>query len=101
MGLSSCDTGYPFSAASRRQGRECARRLLGHALSSDLRGLSEVPVRMTQADLALMLGAGRSRTNAALKTLERRGLIRVGYRGITIIDLPGLRVLAGPETYAY
>jgi|SRR5688500_691467 len=78
-----------------------ARRILGHALSRDLRGLSEVPVRMTQADLALMLGAGRSRTNAALKTLERRGLIRVGYRGITIIDLPGLRALAGPGTHAY
>ena len=78
-----------------------ARRLLGHALSSDLRGLREVPLRMTQADLALMLGAGRSRTNAALKTLERRGLIRVGYRGITIIDLPALRALAGPGTYAY
>jgi len=78
-----------------------ARRLLGHALSSDLRGLTQVPVRMTQADLALMLGASRSRTNAALKILERRSLIRVGYRGITIIDLPGLRALAGPGIYAY
>ena len=50
-----------------------ARRLLGHALSSDLRGLKEIQVRMTQADLALMLGASRSRTNAAIKTLEKRG----------------------------
>jgi CRP/FNR family transcriptional regulator, cyclic AMP receptor protein len=78
-----------------------ARRLLGHALSSDLRGLRQVEVRMTQADLALMLGASRSRTNAALKILERRGLFRVGYRGITILDLPGLRRLAGPGIYAY
>ena len=78
-----------------------ARRLLGHALSSDLRGLREIQVRMTQADLALMLGAGRSRTNAAIKTLEQRGLIKAGYRGITILDLPGLRKLAGPGIYAY
>jgi CRP/FNR family transcriptional regulator, cyclic AMP receptor protein len=55
---------------------------------------------MTQADLALMLGASRSRTNAALKQLESRGLVRVGYRGITIVDLVGLRKLAGPGIYA-
>jgi CRP/FNR family cyclic AMP-dependent transcriptional regulator len=78
-----------------------ARRLLGHALSSDLRGLTQVPVRMTQGDLALMLGASRSRTNAALKMLESRGLIKAGYRGITILDLPGLRKLAGPGIHAY
>jgi CRP-like cAMP-binding protein len=78
-----------------------ARRLLGHALSSDVRGLQEVQVRMTQADLALMLNSSRSRANAALKTLERRGLVRAGYRGITILDLPGLRKLAGPGVTAY
>jgi len=78
-----------------------ARRLLGHALSCDVRGADEVPVRMTQADLALMLGSSRSRTNAALKTLERSGLVRAGYRGITILDLPGLRRLAGPGVTAY
>jgi len=78
-----------------------ARRLLGHALSTDLRGLKEVQVRMTQADLALMLGRSRSRTNAAIKALQRRGLIRAGYRGITILDLAGLRKLAGPGVTAY
>jgi len=78
-----------------------ARRLLGHALSSDVRGLQEVQVRMTQTDLALMLGGSRSRTNAAIKKLERLGLIRAGYRGITILDLPGLRKLAGPGVTAY
>jgi CRP-like cAMP-binding protein len=78
-----------------------ARRLLGHALSVDLTGLVQVPVRMTQADLALMLGASRSRTNAALKTLETRGLVKAGYRGITITDLPGLRRLAGPGIHAF
>jgi len=78
-----------------------ARRLLGHALSSDLGGLTQVVVRMTQADLALMLSASRARTNAALKALERVGLVRAGYRGITILDLAGLRRLAGPGIHAY
>jgi len=57
-------------------------------------------VRMTQADLALMLAASRSRTNAALKQLESHGLVRAGYRGITILDLAGLHKLAGPGVYA-
>jgi hypothetical protein len=33
--------------------------------------------------------------------LESGGLIKAGYRGITILDLPGLRKLAGPGIYAY
>jgi CRP-like cAMP-binding protein len=78
-----------------------ARRLLGHALSTDLRGAKQVEVRMTQADLALMLGASRARINAALKTLERAGLVRAGYRGIAILDLAGLRRLAGPGVHGY
>ena len=78
-----------------------ARRLLGHALSSDLRGAKQVEVRMTQADLALMLGASRARINAALKTLERGGLVRAGYRGIAIRDLSGLRRLAGPGVHGF
>jgi CRP-like cAMP-binding protein len=78
-----------------------ARRLLGHALSTDLTGLKEVAVRMTQADLALMLGGSRSKINAALKALEARGLLKAGYRGITILDLPALRALAGPGVHAF
>ena len=78
-----------------------ARRLLGHALSTDPGELKELGVRMTQADLALMLGASRSRTNAALKTLEKSGLVRSGYRGVRILDLPALRRLAGSGVYAY
>lgn len=82
-------------------GERIARRLLGHALSSDVRGVREIEVRMTQADLARMMGASRARTNAALKALERSGLVRAGYRGITILDLRGLRKLAGPGIHAY
>jgi CRP/FNR family transcriptional regulator, cyclic AMP receptor protein len=78
-----------------------ARRVLAHAMSSDLRARAEVKVRMTQNDLALMLGASRSKTNAALKVLEGRGLLDAGYRGITIRDVPGLRQFAGVEVQAF
>jgi CRP-like cAMP-binding protein len=52
---------------------------------------------MTQADLARMLGTSRSRTNAELRRLESEGLLRSGYRSITLLDLPRLRELAGGE----
>jgi len=78
-----------------------ARRVLAHALSSDLRNRSEVQVRMTQNDLALMLGASRSKTNAALKVLETRGLLDAGYRGITILDVQRLRSFAGAEVQPF
>jgi CRP/FNR family cyclic AMP-dependent transcriptional regulator len=78
-----------------------ARRLLGHALSNDLGGQTRVDVRMTQADLAQMLGASRSKTNAALKALEASGMIKAGYRGITILDIDALRAVAGPGIYAF
>jgi len=78
-----------------------ARRVLAHALSSDLRAASAIKVRMTQADLALMLGASRSKTNAALKVLETRGLVDAGYRGITILDVPRLRAFAGSDVQAF
>jgi len=55
---------------------------------------------MTQADLARMLGTSRSRANAELRRLESEGLVRSGYRGITLLDLPRLRMLGGKDMNA-
>jgi hypothetical protein len=44
-----------------------------------------------------MLDAGRSKINLALKRLEAQGLLRTGYRTITLVDMPALRNLAGRE----
>lgn len=77
-----------------------ARRLLGHAASSEHDGV-EPTLRMTQADLAKMMDAGRSRTNTALKRMESQGLIRTGYRTITLVDLPAMRKLAGGAVDAF
>jgi hypothetical protein len=44
-----------------------------------------------------MLGTSRSRANAELRRLEADGLLRSGYRSITLLDLPRLRELAGRD----
>jgi Mn-dependent DtxR family transcriptional regulator len=56
---------------------------------------------MTQTDLARMLGTSRSRVNSQLRRLESEGLVRSGYRGITLLDLPRLRTLAGKDVKAF
>jgi CRP/FNR family cyclic AMP-dependent transcriptional regulator len=78
-----------------------ARRLLGHAASSDAGEGVQPTLRMTQSDLARMLDAGRSRTNTALKRMESQRLLRTGYRTITLLDVPALRLLAGREVDAF
>ncbi len=80
-----------------------ARRLLGQAMSggSDVSGDRQIDLRITQSDLGRMLGAGRSKVNAELKRLERDGLLKIGYRAITLSDCMRLRELAGPDVFAF
>ena len=73
------------------------RRLIGVAVSSEALEGTQPTVSMTQGDLARMLDAGRSKINLALKRLEAQGLLRTGYRTITLLDMPALRKLAGRE----
>lgn len=78
------------------------RRLLGQAMSAgmDVAG-APVELHLTQADLARMLGASRSKVNAELKRLEGDGLLRIGYRTIRLVDLARLQSLAGPDVFAF
>lgn len=80
-----------------------ARRLLGQAMSggSEVSGDRAVELRVTQTDLGRMLGASRSKINTELKRLERDGLLRVGYRTITLADCGRLRQLAGTDVSAF
>jgi CRP-like cAMP-binding protein len=76
------------------------RRLL--VLLPAIEAASGEPVLpMTQADLARMLGTSRSRVNSQLRRLESEGLVRSGYRGITLLDVPRLRTLAGKDVKAF
>lgn len=48
-------------------------------------------LRITQQELAYLVGLSRQRVNEALKTLEAQGAIRVEYGGLRVLDLPALR----------
>jgi CRP/FNR family cyclic AMP-dependent transcriptional regulator len=53
-------------------------------------GVGEV-LRITQQELAYLVGLSRQRVNEALSALQEQGLIRVEYGGLRILDLPALR----------
>jgi CRP-like cAMP-binding protein len=53
-------------------------------------GVGEV-LRITQQELAYLVGLSRQRVNEALRVLEARQLIRIEYGGLRILDLQGLR----------
>jgi CRP/FNR family cyclic AMP-dependent transcriptional regulator len=53
-------------------------------------GVGEV-LRITQQELGYLIGLSRQRVNEALNALQDRGLIRVEYGGVRVLDLEGLR----------
>ncbi len=55
-------------------------------------GVGEV-LRITQQELAYLIGLSRQRVNEALRVLQARGLIRVEYGGVRVLDLQGLQGL--------
>jgi CRP-like cAMP-binding protein len=48
-------------------------------------------LRITQQDLAYLVGLSRQRVNEALRALQAAGLIQVEYGGVRVLDLDGLR----------
>ncbi len=48
-------------------------------------------LRITQQELGYLVGLSRQRVNEALQALQRRGVIRLEYGGVKVIDLDGLR----------
>lgn len=53
-------------------------------------GVGEL-LRITQQELAYLIGLSRQRVNEALRTLEGQGAIRVEYGGVRVTDLVALR----------
>jgi len=48
-------------------------------------------LRITQQELGYLIGLSRQRVNEALNVLQDRGLIRIEYGGVRVLDLDGLR----------
>jgi len=83
--------------------KRIVRRLLGQVSDGghDPAAEARIELRITQSDLAVMLGASRSKINVELKRLENERLIEVGYRTVALVDLAGLRTLAGTDVFAF
>lgn len=52
-------------------------------------------VDLLQGEVGLLSGVSRQRANVALQRLQQAGLIRIEPRGLTVLDLDGLRRFAG------
>ena len=53
-------------------------------------GVGEL-LRITQQELGYLVGLSRQRVNEALHTLQGRGLIRIEYGGVRVLDLAALQ----------
>jgi CRP-like cAMP-binding protein len=87
---------FSADAVSAKLPQRLVRRLLAHGLSAgqDLSG-HEAELRVSQTDLARMLGASRSKVNEELRRLEDAGLIRIGYGRIQLVQWKRLSEIAG------
>jgi CRP-like cAMP-binding protein len=72
-----------------------ARRLAMMAEGYGEREHQRRTVEVSQEQLAQMLSTSRQTANQLLKELAARGLIRLSYGTIEILDLAGLRRAAG------
>lgn len=54
---------------------------------------STLPI--SQEEIGQLVGLSRQRVNQALQVLEQKGLLRVEYGGVTVLDLKGLREFEG------
>lgn len=71
-------------------------RCVATLFHSDFYPEQRTSIDVKQQEIALLSGVSRQRANVALRTLQNHGLIRVEPRGITVLDLEGLRNFAGP-----
>jgi CRP-like cAMP-binding protein len=67
-----------------------ARNLAALANPALFPGVKQL-LRITQQELAYLVGLSRQRVNEALQTLAAQGLIRIDYGGLRIVDLHALR----------
>lgn len=96
---------FVMNQLNERLGQFIAAREIDRMNSPDLRvarslaalfnpvlypGVGEV-LRITQQELAYLVGLSRQRVNEALATLEQQNLIKVEYGGLRVLNLDGLR----------
>ncbi|MHB8528102.1 MAG: Crp/Fnr family transcriptional regulator [Caulobacteraceae bacterium] len=77
-----------------------AQRLVGlaHAHGREDGGGLRINLRLSQQSLAETVGVSRQSLNCALKALQARGMVSVGYGALTIRDTAALESLARSRT---
>ena len=70
-------------------------RCLASLFDPDLYPRAGAFVQLSQEEIGLLSAVSRQRTNEALHQLERAGLLRVEFGGVTVLDLAGLRAYCG------
>jgi CRP-like cAMP-binding protein len=66
-------------------------RCLAALFDPYLNPLASRELQISQEEIGLLCSTSRQRTNQALQLLEKRGLLKVSYGGVTILDMEGLR----------
>jgi CRP/FNR family cyclic AMP-dependent transcriptional regulator len=75
-------------------------RCLATLFDEDLYADPKPFVDLRQDEIGLLAGLARSRVNIALQRLQKSSLIRIEPRGITVLDVDGLRSFAGTKLAA-
>lgn len=70
-------------------------RCLASLFDPDLYPRAGSFVHLSQEEIGLLSAVSRQRANEALHELERAGLLRIEFGGVTVLDLPGLRCYGG------
>jgi CRP/FNR family transcriptional regulator, cyclic AMP receptor protein len=92
MGLFADALSLPLENRLARQLLQLARRFGTRAAGNAVR----IGLKLSQQDLADLLGASRQRVNAGLKRLERDGVLWLATGRWEVLDLEALEVLADP-----
>ncbi len=53
--------------------------------------------QITQQELAYLIGIPRQRVNEALRELETKGAVELGYRGVRVVDMQALKLVASQK----
>ena len=79
-------------------GERLQQRLIAMArlLHLDDQKADMLDLQLSQQEVAQMLGCSRPTVNTILSDLQKKGLIEVSFRKISIVDLPGLVKAAAP-----
>lgn len=83
-----------FAAYGLLNADRLVARALACLLHPLLNPLGDRYLLLTQEELASLAAVSRSRCNASLMKMKRKGLVQLNYGAITVLDLPGLQALA-------